>query len=140
MFIPDTSISEFVTLSTHVSPFVIKTVGGDYMVVWRLGGYPFVGRDTWELEHRHNTFNRLLQSLRAPDYANVAFWVHDIRRRRGIDLQNHFDETFNQQLSDGYIGALASQKIMMNELYLTMIYRPVVSGKRFAEKSDLPSI
>lgn len=135
MFTPDASISEFVTPSTHVDNYVIKTTGGDYMITWRLGGLPFVGREEWEIEHRHNTFNRLLQSLRAPDYVNVAFWVHDIRRRRGIDLDSQFDEQFNQQLSDEYFKALSTQKVMQNELYLTMMYRPVVAGKRFVEKS-----
>src|SRR5690606_14735301 len=42
---------------------------------------------------------------------------------------------FNQQLSDDYYRSLSSQKIMRNELYLTMIYRPVVVGKKFVEKS-----
>ncbi|WP_434779724.1 VirB4 family type IV secretion/conjugal transfer ATPase [Neisseria sp. Ec49-e6-T10] len=136
MITPDTSISEFITLSTHVSPHVIKTVGGDYMITWNLGGLPFVGREDWELEHKHNTFNRLLQTLRAPDYTNVAFWVHDVRRRRKIQLPSKFQETFNQELNDDYFHLLSSQNIMQNELYLTMIYRPVVSGKRFAEKSS----
>jgi type IV secretion system protein VirB4 len=39
-------------------------------------------------------------------------------------------------MSDAYYEALSAQKLMQNELYLTLIYRPVVSGKRFAEKSS----
>jgi type IV secretion system protein VirB4 len=136
MFNPDSPISEFVPLSSHVSPSVVKTTGGDYLLTWYLGGLPFVGRDEWEIEHRHNTFNRLLQTLRAPDYVNLAFWVHDIRRRRKLSFSDRFRQAFNQQLSDAYYEALSSQKLMVNELYLTMIYRPIVSGKRFAEKSS----
>ncbi|MGJ7904330.1 VirB4 family type IV secretion/conjugal transfer ATPase [Lysobacter sp. 1R34A] len=135
MLTPDAPISEFIPLSTHVSPTVLKTTGGDFLLVWHLGGLPFVGREEWELEHRHNTFNRMLQTLRAPDFVNVAFWVHDIRRRRRINTKNQFDQLFNQELSDGYFASLSSQKLMQNELYLTMIYRPIVSGKRFVEKS-----
>lgn len=135
-FTPDAAISEFVTLSTHVTPFVVKTTGGDYMITWFLGGLPFVGREEWELEHKHKTFNRLLQTLRAPDYVNVAFWIHDIRRKRRISMNGLYDEVFNQQLSDEYYASLSGQKIMQNELYLTMIYRPVVTGKRFVEKSS----
>jgi type IV secretion system protein VirB4 len=134
MFNPDSQISEFVTLSSHVSPSVVKTTGGDYLITWYFGGLPFVGRDEWEIEHRHNTFNRLLQTLRAPDYVNLAFWVHDVRRRRRITSADQFAQDFNQKMSDAYYDALSSQKIMVNELYLTMLYRPVVSGKRFAEK------
>ena len=105
------------------------------MTTWHLSGLPFVGREEWELEHKHNTFNRLLQSLRAPDYVNVAFWVHDIRRRRNIDLRPKFQESFNQGLSNQYFDRLSKEKLMNNELYLTMIYRPVVDGKKFIDKS-----
>jgi type IV secretion system protein VirB4 len=134
-FLPDSPISDFVTLSTHVSPTVLKTTGGDFLMVWRLGGLPFVGREEWDLEHRHATFNRMLQTLRAPDFVNVAFWVHDVRRRRAVVDHSLFAQPFNQALSAAYYEALSSQKMMQNELYLTMIYRPVVSGKRFTEKS-----
>ncbi len=76
MFTPDTAIGEFVPYSSHVATSVVKTTGGDYMLIWHLEGLPFVGREEWELEHKHNTFNRMLQTLRAPDFVNVAFWVH----------------------------------------------------------------
>ncbi len=135
MFTPDPSIAEFIPLSTHVSSTVIKTRGGDYLLVWHLGGLPFVGREQWEIEHRHNAFNRMLQTLRAPDFVNVAFWVHDVRRVRTIKDASRFRGHFNQSLSDAYFAGLASQKSMQNELYLTMIYRPVVEGKRMMEKS-----
>jgi len=135
MFTPDAPIATHITLSSHVSPTVVKTTGGDYLLVWRLEGLPFVGREEWEIEHRHSTFNRMLQTLRAPDYPNVAFWVHDIRRRRPIKDSSKFGQPFNQALSDAYYSSLSGQKLMQNELYLTMIYRPVVDGKRWVEKS-----
>ncbi|MGH8081671.1 MAG: VirB4 family type IV secretion/conjugal transfer ATPase, partial [Lysobacter sp.] len=135
MITPDTPISAFIPLSSHVSPTVVKTTGGDYLLTWHLGGLPFVGREEWELEHRHNTFNRMLQTLRAPDFVNVAFWAHDVRRKRRITNNSRFNQKFNQDLSDGYFASLSSQKLMQNELYLTMMYRPVVSGKRMVEKS-----
>lgn len=135
MFNPESPIGQFVSLSTHVSPTIVKTTGGDFLTTWHLSGLPFVGREDWELEHKHNTFNRLLQTLRAPDYVNVAFWVHDIRRHRSINLTPNFQETFNQEMSDSYFKRLSQEKLMNNELYLTMIYRPVVEGKKFVDKS-----
>lgn len=138
MFSPDSPVRHSIPISTHVAPTVVKTTGGDFLVTWSLGGLPFVGREEWELEHRHNTFNRMLQTLRAPDYVNVAFWTHDIRRRRRVTPDGKFEHVFNQRMSDDYYETLSSQKIMQNELYLTMLYRPVVSGKRFVEKSDDP--
>ncbi|EFI23382.1 type IV secretion/conjugal transfer ATPase, VirB4 family [Neisseria sp. oral taxon 014 str. F0314] len=140
MFSPDTSSSQFITLSSHVSPFVVKTTGGDYLISWRLGGLPFVGRDEWEIEHKHNTFNRLLQTLRAPDYVNVAFWVHDVRRRGKVQLDAEFTERFNQEVQDQYFHSLTTQKIMNNELYFTMLYRPIVANKGFADRPSEVSI
>ena len=136
MYKPDTPIADFVPYSSHVAPNVVKTTGGDYMLTWYLDGFPFVGREEWELEHRHNTFNRLLQTLRAPDYVNVAFWVHDVRRKGRIEMKSKFDKAFNQSMNDEYFDSLSAQKVMVNELYLTLIYRPIVSGKAFAEKTD----
>lgn len=136
MFSPNAAIADFVPYSSHVSPTVIKTTGGDYLMTWFLGGLPFVGREEWELEHRHNTFNRMLQTLRAPDYVNVAFWVHDIRRKGSISGNARYRQRFNQELSEAYYGSLSGQRVMLNELYLTLIYRPITGGKAFVEKTD----
>ncbi|TLX20858.1 VirB4 family type IV secretion/conjugal transfer ATPase [Thermomonas fusca] len=135
MFSPDTSTSEFLPFSTHVSPTVVKTTDGDFMVSWELAGMPFVGRLEEELEHKHGVFNRLLQTLRAPDFSNVAFWVHDVRRRRTIGDGGKFSAAFNQDLSDRYYKRLSAERIMQNELFLTMMYRPMPEGKRLREKT-----
>jgi type IV secretion system protein VirB4 len=136
MLVPDAAIADFIPFSTHVSPSIVKTTGGDYLIAWRLDGLPFVGRDEWDIDHRHGTFNRLLQTLRAPDFCNLAFWVHDVRRKRRIEDGSVFRQRFNQELSDAYFAGLCDQKIMQNELYLTLIYRPAASGGRMAERSS----
>ena len=137
MFNPDTSVSEFLPFSTHVSPSVVKTTGGDYLVSWQLAGMPFVGREAWEIEHKHAVFNRLLQTLRAPDYSNVAFWVHDVRRRSGdIGNEGQFSDEFNRGLSEIYYDRLSTQHIMQNELYLTMMFRTMPEGRGMREKTS----
>ena len=132
---PDAAISAFVPLSSHVAADVVKTTGGDYLVAWCLGGLPFVGREEWDLEHRHATFNRLLQTLRAPDFTNLAFWTHDIRRRRRIRGGGRYEGVFHQALSDAYFERLAGKESLQNELYLSMLYRPVVAARSFVERS-----
>src|SRR5690606_26612596 len=134
----DAAVGGFVPLSSHVAADVVKTTGGDYLLAWRLGGLPFVGREEWDLEHRHATFNRMLQTLRAPDFANVAFWTHDIRRRKRIDGGGCFAGMFNQALSDAYFASLSEKESLQNDLYLTMLYRPVVAGRRLVERSAVP--
>lgn len=131
MFTADATYSNFVPFSTHVDTHVVKTREGDFLITWLLSGFPFVGREDWELEHRHRTFNNLLQSLRAPDFENLAFWAHDIRRKRPIPTEARFPHQFSQGLHDQYMERLSNRRLMQNELYLTMVYRPVVSGRRF---------
>jgi type IV secretion system protein VirB4 len=119
-----TGISSFIPLSTHVHANVVRTRGGDFAVTWILSGLPFLGREDWELDSRHATFNRMLQTLRAPDYTNIAYWVHDIRRRRAMTFDGKFNNQFNQSANDKYFSALNRGKLMLNELYFTMLYRP----------------
>jgi type IV secretion system protein VirB4 len=122
----ESDFTDFIPYSSHVAQHVVKTREGDYMVSWHLAGVPFVGRDPAELAHRHATFSRLLQVLRAPDYLNVSFWVHDVRRRRGVNMQASYAARFNQQLHDWYFSRMNDSDMLVNELYLTFIYRPVV--------------
>lgn len=136
MFTADATIAGFLPYSCHVADDVVKTRGGEYLLAWSLGGLPFLGRDDWEIEHRHATFNRLLQALRAPDVANVAFWSHDIRRRRRLRLHYRFGQAFNQMVSDGYHAALADARVLQNELYLTLVHRPSAPPRALDDNGD----
>ncbi len=137
---PSSGICQFIPYSSHVHPQVVKTTGGDYLVCFNLKGFPFVGREEWELEHRHQTFNRLLQTLRAPDYTNVAFWMHDIRRRTHVRLKSDFVDHFNQDLNDKYYQQLNDVNLMQNELFLTLIYRPASAGSGLMMASNFADI
>ena len=117
-------ISSFIPLSSHLHANVVRTRGGDLAVTWILSGLPFLGREDWELDARHATFNRMLQTLRAPDYTNISYWVHDVRRRRAMTFDGKFVNQFNQSLNDQYFAKLNRGKLMINELYFTLIYRP----------------
>lgn len=130
----DCAIAEFLPFSSHVSEHVIKTRSGEYLLTWAVDGLPFVGRDEWEIEHKHETFNRLLQGLRAPDFSNVAFWVHDVRNRKAIQGTAKFREEFHQQLSDKYFAKLGRERVLQNALYLTVLYRPPTGPRAFREK------
>ena len=122
-------ISSCIPISSHVHTNVVRTRGGDLAVTWLLSGLPFLGREDWELDNRHATFNRMLQTLRAPDYTNIAYWVHDIRRRRTMTFDGKYATQFNQFVNDRYFDTLNRDKLMLNELYFTLIYRPNAGAK-----------
>src|SRR5690606_28888792 len=82
---------------------------------------------------RHTSFSRDWSS-------DVCSSDLDLRRRGAVEAQWRFGTRFNQALSDQYFDVLSSQRIMRNELYLTMLYRPVVVGKRLVERSSALSL
>jgi type IV secretion system protein VirB4 len=127
-------LSEYVPISSHVHPRIVRTRGGDYLSIWQMAGLAFLGREEWDIRHRHTSFNRLLQTLRAPDYTNVAYWCHDIRRRRPVHFDGVFNDAFTQGVNDRYMKRLNEGKVLVNELYFTLIFRPE-GGNRLAPKA-----
>ena len=139
---PESELAKFVPYSTHVHPQVLRTVEGDYLLCFQLQGMPFVGREPQDLAHKHHTFNKLLQTLRAPDYTHVAYWTHDIRRHKPLELPGQYPARFNQLLNDHYAQQLNSKRLLVNELYFTLIYRPQ-GGERATQRmfsADIASL
>ena len=60
----------------HVSPHIVKTVHGDYVQVFRLGGASFECADDETLNTWHARLNVLWRNVASPQ---VALWSHIIR-------------------------------------------------------------
>jgi type IV secretion system protein VirB4 len=126
--------------TAHVAPAVVRTSFGDYLQVFRLGGASFESKDDEELNNWHERLNVLWRNVAGP---NVALWTQVIRRRAGISaspehgaaqrpLGHPFDEghsfaagrPFAGALHARYRNRLANETLMVNELYLAVLYRP----------------
>jgi type IV secretion system protein VirB4 len=106
----------------HVAPHLIKTVHGDYVQTLRLGGASFECADDEALNSWHARLNVLWRNIASPQ---VALWAHVIRRRE----VTHAEEGatgFSGALEQRYRTRLAQQTLMVNELYLSTVYRPSV--------------
>jgi type IV secretion system protein VirB4 len=111
--------------SAHVSTHVVKTVFGDYLQAFRLAGASFESADDEQLNTLHERLNVLWRNIASP---NVALWTHIIRsRERSGPPEEAVGGGFAQALAVKYHARLANQTLMVNELYLALIYRPVVS-------------
>lgn len=111
--------------SAHVSSNVLKTVFGDYLQVFRLAGASFESADDEQLNTLHERLNVLWRNIASP---NVALWTHVIRRRERCALEEASSEGFAHILATKYRDRLATETLMVNELYLALIYRPVTSA------------
>ena len=114
------SAAERIPYTAHVSPHVVRTTFGDYVQVFRLGGASFECADDDALNGWHERLNIFWRNVASPQ---LALWVHVIRRREVTALKP--DEAgFAGALEAKYRARLAHQTLMVNELYLSTVYRP----------------
>ncbi len=111
--------------SSHISPHVVKTGFGDYLQVFRLAGTSFESADDEQLNTLHERLNVLWRNIASP---NVALWTHVVRRRESYGLRETSSLGFARHLATKYRDRLATETLMINELYLTLIYRPVATA------------
>lgn len=115
------ALAPFIPYSSHVTSNTIITKDGDYLRIWRLGGISHIA-DPDDLQLRLDQWNTTLRGLGAS--ANVSIWTHMVRRRVSERLDSTFDNDFCRDLDKRYYDTFAGYRMMANELYLTLIYRP----------------
>lgn len=112
----------------HVAPALVRTSLGDYLQVFRLGGASFESNDDEELNNWHERLNVLWRNVGSP---SVALWTQVIRRRAGIapspgesTSPPRLPSPFADALHAKYRTRLANETLMINEIYLAVVYRP----------------
>lgn len=115
-------VARDIPYTAHVSPHVIKTAVGDYVQVLRLAGLPFETADDADLNNWHERLNIAWRNIATPQ---VALWTHVIRRRETVSREIEAPRGFAGELARKYHQRLAGETLMMNELYLSLVYRPV---------------
>ena len=108
----------------HVSEHVVRTAFGDYLQVFRLGGASYESADDDFLNTLSERLNILWRNIASP---NVALWAQIVRRRERCALLEGPKLGFAQALAAKYRARLATETLMVNELYLAVIYRPVAT-------------
>jgi type IV secretion system protein VirB4 len=128
----ETVAADRIPYAAHVAPHIVRTVYGDYVQAFRLGGANFESNDDGELNNWHERLNVLWRNIAGP---NVALWTHVIRRRTGIKAAAKACQSSECFFADGlhekYHHRLANETLMLNEVYLAIVHRPaagVASG------------
>jgi len=112
--------------AAHVASHVVRTEFGDYLQTFRLGGASFETNDDDELNNWHERLNVLWRNIAGP---SVALWMQVIRRRARIprpdEVSARRDGNFADQLQARYQRRIRSETLMQNEIFLSVLYRPV---------------
>ncbi|HEX3395650.1 MAG TPA: VirB4 family type IV secretion/conjugal transfer ATPase [Steroidobacteraceae bacterium] len=116
--------AERIPYAAHVAPSIVRTTFGDYVQAFRLGGASFESSDDAELNNWHARLNVLWRNIASP---NVALWTHIIRHRARLEpAAEHapIPGAFADGLHRKYHLRLADETLMLNEVYLAIVYRP----------------
>jgi len=106
--------------TAHVADRVVTTASGDYLQAFRLGGASFESADDEQLNSWHERLNVLWRNLASP---NIALWTHVVRRPERACVPVTAGCGFVDILTARYRERLAGETLMVNELYLAVLYR-----------------
>jgi type IV secretion system protein VirB4 len=117
--------SRRIPYAAHVSDSIVTTAAGDYVQTLRLAGASFESADDETLNNWHERLNVTWRNIASP---NVSLWTHVIRRRELAVSSVGHSGRFADQLAGRYQNRLARETLMVNELYLTLVFRPVTGA------------
>ena len=109
--------------TAHVHEHVVKTKAGDYIQGFRLAGASFQSADDADINNGHERLNILLRNLASDQ---VALWTHIVRRRENVYPPGECPPGFSRELDTHYRERVTGETLMVNELYLSVVYRPQV--------------
>lgn len=106
----------------QVDDHTIETRDGMLFQVIQLRGLLFETADTDEINYRKALRDAMLQAIGT---SRFALYHHVIRREAGVELGGTFPDPFSQDLDDAWKARLASRKLYVNDLFLTLVRRPM---------------
>jgi type IV secretion system protein VirB4 len=116
--------SRHIPYAAHVAPNLIRTFAGDYVQSFRVSGASFESADDDVLNNWHERLNVTWRNIASPQ---VALWMHVIRHRERVPVTVAVpaDVQFADGLEARYQRKLSGETLMVNELFLSLVYRPV---------------
>ncbi|MBN3787511.1 VirB4 family type IV secretion/conjugal transfer ATPase [Burkholderia sp. Ac-20353] len=114
-------LAGYIPYLTHVTDHVIKTREGDYLQIWKIAGIAFEAADPADILARHDGFNQFVRGLAG---GHVSIWSHRLRRRVSDQFSTPYRNRFCEELAKRYYASFSGYRMMANEPYLTVVYRP----------------
>jgi type IV secretion system protein VirB4 len=106
----------------HVDDHTIETRDGLLLQVIELRGLLFETVDTDELNYRKRLRDATLQAIGSSQF---AIYHHVIRRQADAFLSADFPDGFSRHLDERWRARLGTRRLYVNDLFLTLIRRPL---------------
>lgn len=106
----------------HVDDRTIETRDGLLLQMLRLGGLLFETANTDELNYRKVLRDAMLQAIGSPRF---AIYHHILRKRIMPSIEANMPDSFSARLDQLWCERLQTKQLYANELYLTIVRRPL---------------
>jgi type IV secretion system protein VirB4 len=127
----EAAIGDRLPYARHLDAATIETRDGLLIQVLRLEGFPFETADNETLAYRKQIRETLYRG--AAD-SRLAIYHHIVRGRVSPELGGDFDDPFRRGLDERWRATLARRRLFVNELFLTLVRRPVQGPAGLAER------
>ena len=117
----ETAAAKNIPYQGHLTPSIVDTCSGDCVCVLRLAGAAFECADNAVINNRHERLNRIVMSLADP---RVTVWQHIVRREDNQYPAGDFPPGYARELDERYRAQVGTERLMVNELYITIVLRP----------------
>jgi type IV secretion system protein VirB4 len=104
----------------HINEHVVKTHNG-YVMAFKLAGIGFENADDEQLNNWHERLNVFYRNLAKP---NISIWQTVVRHRENTYPEGQFEPGFAHDLNEKYRQRIAKETLMVNDIYIAIVYRP----------------
>lgn len=115
----------------QIDDHTILTRAGHLLQVIRLEGLPFETIARAQLDARLAVRDSIFQAIASSRFALVH---HVVRREVGPRLEGSFADSFSEALDEAWNERLATRRLYVNDLYLTLLVRPLRGRAGWAER------
>lgn len=120
----ENAVSDFLPYQAQVDEHTVKTTGSDYLQTIKLEGVAHESADPDDVITWKSQINTFLRNIASPQ---VCLWTNTVRREYTVYPDGVYSGDFDQRLNARYRAHVTANRMMVNELYLTIIYRPAVT-------------
>lgn len=118
----ETPVSLFIPYSHHITDTIISTKNAEYLSIWKIDGRSHQSASEEDIFQWVRELNNTLRGIAS---ANLSLWTHIVRRRVYEYPDSTFDKMFCYQLDEKYRQSFTGYNLMVNDLYLTVIFQPI---------------
>ncbi|WP_426000490.1 VirB4 family type IV secretion/conjugal transfer ATPase [Caulobacter sp. DWR1-3-2b1] len=106
----------------HLDDATLETRDGLLIQVIHLAGLPFETADSEELNYRKAVRDVMLRGLAS---SRFVLYHHIVRREVAAQTEGEFADDFSRDLDAAWSERLAARKLYVNDLFLTIVRRPL---------------